>query len=367
MAFRDGPFENLKVPLVWTAALALIIAAAASVVLLLADRRETMTEDTYGPAREAFDSAAAPVGGVFAAPFRWAGQLSDYVGGYFFAVGENRRLRDQVAELQAWRDQAIALKNLNSRYEAMLGLRTEPPVDMVTARSVSEARGPFVNSRLIDVGADRGVRNGNPVINEHGLVGRVVGVTGSVSRVLLLTDVASRTPVLIDRTDARAILSGDGSGNPKLEFVRGADAVRPGDRVLSSGDGGGFPRGLPIGVAARGVDGSWRVKLFSDRGAIDLVRVLLFQDFAQLIDPEALNSPPLAALDTAPPPTDAEAAAIADAAARRRAAAEEAERQRAARERVARQDAAARAAAAAAPRPAAAEPTPEPANPGGAR
>lgn len=355
MAFRDGPFENLKVPLVWTAALALIIAAAAAVVLLLADRRETMTEESYGGARATFDAVSAPVGGVFAAPFRWAGQLSDYVGGYFFAVGENRRLREQVAELEAWRDQAIALKNLNTRYEAMLGLRTEPPVAMVTARSVSEARGPFVNSRLIDVGANRGVRNGNPVINEHGLVGRVVGVTGSVSRVLLLTDVASRTPVLIDRTDARAILSGDGSGNPKLEFVRGADAVRPGDRILTSGDGGGIPRGLPIGVAARGVDGSWRVKLFSDRGAIDLVRVLLFQDFAQLVDPEALNSPPLAALDTAPPPSPQQAAAIADAAARRRAAEEQAAQQQAARDRAARQ-----AAAAAAP-PAAAETSPTPA------
>ena len=52
-------------------------------------------------------------------------------------------------------------------------------------------------------------------------------------------------------------------------------------------------RGLPIGVAARGVDGSWRVKLFSDRGAIDLVRVLLFQDFGQLVSPDELNAPPL--------------------------------------------------------------------------
>ncbi|MDP3379409.1 MAG: rod shape-determining protein MreC, partial [Brevundimonas sp.] len=64
-------------------------------------------------------------------------------------------------------------------------------------------------------------------------------------------------------------------------------------------DGGGIPRGVPIGVVARGIDGSWRVKLFSDRGAIDYVKVLKFEDFGQLVDPEALNAPPLAALDTA--------------------------------------------------------------------
>lgn len=358
MAFRDGPFENLKVPLTWTAAAALLVAGVAALFMLLGDRREAAGAENYGGARQLFDSAAAPIGGVFAAPVRWAGQASDYVDDYFMAVRENRRLRAELAELQAEQDAVVALRNLNAQYEAMLGLRVEPEVPMVTARSVSEARGPFAKSRLIDVGANRGVRVGNPVINEHGLVGRVVGMTPSVSRVLLLTDVASRTPVLVGRTDARAILRGDGSGNPRLEFVRGVDSVRVGDRILSSGDGGSLPRGLPIGVAARGLDGSWRVKLFSDRGAIDFVRVLLFQDFSQLADPETLNAPPLAALEVAPPPTPEVVARIDDAAGRRLAEAErqrQLEEERQARER---REAAAREAAAAAAVPAAAAPPP---------
>ena len=317
MAFRDGPFENLKVPLTWTAAVVVVVAIAASILLLLGDRREG--PGGYGPVRAGADAATGPVAGVLAAPVRWAGAVSDYVGGYFFAVSENRRLKAQIAELQPWRDQAIALKNVNARYEAMLGIRTEPPVPMVTARSISESRGPFANARLIDVGSSRGVKIGNPVINEHGLVGRIIGTSGGVSRTLLLTDVTSRTPVLIDRTDARAMLTGDGSGNPRLEFVRGTDSVRAGDRILTSGDGGGLPRGVPIGVAARGVDGSWRVKLFSDRGAIDFVRVMLFQDFGQLVDPEALNAPPLSGFATAPSPSAEQAAAITDATTQRAA------------------------------------------------
>lgn len=322
MAFRDGPFENLKVPLAWTAAAVAVVAIVAAVLLLLGNRSDASADDAYAPVRSGFEAAAGPVGGLFAAPVRWAGAATDYVKGYFFAVSENRRLRRELAELQPWRDQAIALKNVNARYEAMLGLRTEPAVAMVTARSVSEARGPFMNARLIDVGASRGVRVGNPVINEHGLVGRISGTAGNVSRVLLLTDVASKTPVLIDRSDARALLSGDGSGNPRLEFVRGVGSVQAGDRVLTSGDGGGFPRGVPIGVAAKGIDGSWRVKLFSDRGAIDYVRVMLFQDFGQLADREALNAPPLAGLGAAPAPTPEQVAALNDAAARREAAAQ---------------------------------------------
>ena len=329
MAFRDGPFENIKVPLVWTAAVAVAAAAAGAVVLLISDGRAQASP--YQPARAGVETVAGPAGGVFAAPVRWFGHVSDYVGGYFFAVSENRRLKRELAELEPWRDQAIALKNINARYETMLGLRPEPAVPMLTARSVSDSRGPFSNARLLDIGGGRGVKVGNPVINEHGLVGRVVGTSGNVSRMLLLTDVASRTPVLIDRTDARAILTGDGSGNPRLEFVRGVGSVQPGDRILTSGDGGGFPRGVPIGVAAKGIDGSWRVKLFSDRGAIDYVKILLFEDFGQLVGSNDLNAPPLAGLDTLPEATGAQTAAINDAAARRAAAAQaQAERIRAA-------------------------------------
>ena len=328
MAFRDGPFENLKVPLVWTAAVAVAVCVAGAVLLLISDSRAQASP--YQPVRAGVETVAGPVGGVFAAPVRWFGHVSDYVGGYFFAVSENRRLKRELAELEPWRDQAIALKNINARYEAMLGLRPEPDVPARTARSVSDSRGPFSNARLLDVGAGRGVKVGNPVINEHGLVGRVVGTSGNVSRMLLLTDVASRTPVLVDRTDARAILTGDGSGNPRLEFVRGQGSVQAGDRILTSGDGGGFPRGIPIGVAARGIDGSWRVKLFSDRGAIDYVKILLFEDFGQLVGADDLNAPPLAALDTLSEATDAQAAAITDAQARREAAAQaQAERARA--------------------------------------
>lgn len=315
MAFRDGPFENIKVPLVWTAAVTVVLAAIGSILLLISDAKAGPSP--YQPVRAGVETVTGPVGGVFAAPVRWFGHASDYIGGYFFAVSENRRLKRELAELEPWRDQAIALKNINARYEAMLGLRPEPPVPTQTARSISDSRGPFSRARLIDAGSGRGVKVGNPVINEHGLVGRVVGTSSNVSRVLMLTDVASQVPVLIDRSDARAILKGDGSGNPRLEFIRGVGSVQVGDRILSSGDGGGLPRGVPIGVAAKGIDGSWRVKLFSDRGAIDYVKVLLFEDFGQLIASDDLNAPPLTGLTTAPEPTASTAAAVADAAARR--------------------------------------------------
>ena len=293
MAFRD-PLQERRAPLIWAGVAATIVAALIALFLLLADRRDHIGPGGYGGARNEFDELIEPVAGVLATPVRWLADASTEVKGYFFAVSENRRLRARVKELERWRDAAIALKNVNTRYEALLKLRTEPPIPSIAARVVSDARGPFSNARLADAGADAGVKAGDPVMSEHGLVGRVVGVSKDASRVLLLTDVESRVPVLIDRNNARSILTGDGGPSPRLEYLRGQDPVHEGDLILTSGDGGVYPRGLPVGVAAKDLRGVWRVRLYADREAIDYVRMLDFQDFGKLVDAEALaaKSPP---------------------------------------------------------------------------
>ena len=309
MAYREGPLSDIKVPLTWTAGVALVLAALVALGVLLSDKREAPGQGGYGPARNEFDEVVQPVASVLAAPVRWAEAGAGYVGGYFFAVSENRRLKTKVAELEGWRDAAIALKNVNVRYEALLALKTEPPIPMVSARVVSDARGPFSNARLADAGANEGVAEGYPVISEHGLVGRVVGVSPEASRILLLTDADSRTPVVIDRSDARAILTGDGGPAPRLEYLRGPDAAHNGDVVLTSGDGGVFPRGLPVGVATRDLRGVWRVRLYADRQSLDYVRIFQFRDFSKLADMARLSQHAM------PPLQPAEAAAVAAAAA----------------------------------------------------
>lgn len=297
MALRENPLGELKVPLAWTGAVALVVALIVGVALLMTDRRETFQEEAYGVTRRVSDQVAAPVTGVLATPVSWIGAGIDGVKGYFFAVSENRRLKAELREAQQWKTVAIALRDTNDRYKALLGLKTEPPIPMVAARTVSDARGPFANSRLANAGREAGVKTGNPVMSEAGLVGRVIGTTNGASRILLLTDIASRTPVMVDRTNARAILTGDGGPNPKLDYLRGKAPVKDGDRILTSGDGGVLPRGLPVGTAVKGLDGRWRVVLASDAAPIDYVRILLFQDFSQLVNVTELNQMPV------PPPS----------------------------------------------------------------
>lgn len=296
MSLRDNPLGELKVPLTWTAGIVFLVVLIASVAILLSDRREAFDTDAYGRPRTLSDKVMAPVGEALSTPGRLAGDGIEGIRGYFFAASENRRLKAELKTMQQWRETAVRLRDLNDRYRALLGLKTDPPIPMATARVVTDSRGPFANSRLADAGSEKGIQIGNPVMSENGLVGRIIGVTEGVSRILLLTDVASRTPVMIDRSNARAILTGDGGPNPKLEYLRGQNPVQNGDLVLTSGDGGLFPRGLPVGVAVKGLDGRWRVVLASDKAPVDYVRILLFKDFAQVADKATLDR-----LDVPPP------------------------------------------------------------------
>ena len=337
MSLRDSPLGELKVPLTWTAAVAVIVAIVAVVALLVSDRRDTYRSEAYGATRGVADQVLSPVGDALSAPGRWTGAGIDTITGYFFAVSENRRLKAELKEMRQWRDVALALRNENGRYRSLLGLKTDPPIPMVAARVVTDSRGPFASTRLANAGREKGIKVGNPVMSETGLVGRIIGVTSGASRVLLLTDTASKVPVMIDRTNARAILTGDGGPNPKLDYLRGQNPVKEGDRVMTSGDGGVIPRGLPVGTAVKGLDGRWRVVLAADKSAIDFVQVLLFQDFTQLANQRELAArevppptagaltitpqPPSAAAPAGAPPKPATPAATAPSAATNSAAA----------------------------------------------
>ncbi len=260
-----------------------------------------------GP-RSGVDDALEPAREVVSAPFAAARRFSRSINDHFDIYEENQRLKEENERLRAWYDLALAMRDKMTRYEKLLGVNPDPAGDVVTARVVADTSGPFVRARLINAGAREGVRSGQAVLTERGLAGRVVAAGQSSARMLLLTDLNSRVPVMIERNDARAILAGDNRPSPRLEFLPRDHGVANGDRVVTSGDAGQLPRGLPVGEATVDPSGVWRVRLYAEQAPIDYVRVVRF-----VFPPSPEDDPVISADADADAGGGAEPGAVAEA------------------------------------------------------
>ncbi|WP_417495211.1 rod shape-determining protein MreC [Maricaulis sp.] len=278
--------------------------------LIAFDRPETRSAG-FASFRAGFTDIAAPVLELAAQPVRGLKGIGPYFRRQGGLAAENAELRQQLVEARYWEDLAYRQRDRIEVYEAALDINTPATQERIGAWTVADPEGPFVRARLIGRGRDAGIDDGYPVINLYGLVGRVFESGRRSARILLLTDLNSRIPVMADRSNARAILIGDNTSFPRLDYV-GRDAdIQPGDRIVSSGDDGILPRGLPVGEAVEARDGSWRVRLYSDQAPVDFVWVWPYQRIEAPVDePEAAALE--AAMDAQGPEADGAPAATPD-------------------------------------------------------
>ena len=213
--------------------------------------------------------------------------------GWSFGFGSQQdeariaELEAQVRDLHRWKELAETMALRMERYEKLLDLVGETQGQSVTARVVAEENGPFAASRIANAGAANGVREGFAAINEYGLVGRVVRVGEYTSRILMLTDFASRIPVMGTQSGDRALLVGDNGTSARLLEPETPDKIIPGEVWVTSGDDGKMPLGVRVGVARK--DGEeWVLDLALQARPIDFVRLVPPPDFA---DPDLV--PPL--------------------------------------------------------------------------
>ena len=247
-----------------------------------------------------FDWAMAPVTGMadLVANFQSYQRLAE----------QNADLRRELQQMKAWREAALQLEQENAKLRDLNQVRLDPQLTYVTGVVLADSGSPFRQSVLLNVGARDGILDGWPVMDGIGLVGRIAGVGGDTSRVMLLTDASSRIPITIHPSGQRAILAGDNTINPPIDFLETPDLVRPGDRVVSSGDGGVFPADLLVGQVALGTDGRLRVRLAADYERLEFLRVLRSQEAERITDTGALIAP-VAPPDPEPEPEVQETAA----------------------------------------------------------
>ena len=187
---------------------------------------------------------------------------------------ENARLREENARLLAWQTAARRLENENEGLRSLAKFREGPEASFITARLVGDSVSAYLRGALLNVGRRVGVAPGQAVVTGEGLAGRIAEVGENSSRVLYVTDVNSRLPVLVERTREPAILAGDNSPRLRLTLLPSINGVQTGDRIITSGHGGSFPVGIPVGEVVETGDGSVRVRPFTDFSRLEFVRVV---------------------------------------------------------------------------------------------
>ena len=228
------------------------------------------------------------------APATWVGRLAQDFDGYTRVYEQNRELRRELQQMRAWQEAAIQLEQENARLLDLNQVRLSPELTYVTGVVLTDSGSPFRRSVLLNVGAQDGIRDGWAAMDGLGLVGRIAGVGERSARVILLTDGASRIPVTVQPSGLRAVLSGDTTGAPALDFIEVPEDVAAGDRVVTSGDARVFPPDLLVGQVVRDRNGRLRVRLAADTARLEYLRVLRAPPAEEIDTPGELLVPPRA-------------------------------------------------------------------------
>ena len=217
--------------------------------------------------REKAEGIAYPVRLLVSKPIIWSRQAIASMTLQQDLIEDNERLRSKDIILQSQMHQLLELQSDNKQLSALLSSSTNVTGRVIVAQLLAVSLDPSLHQIIIDQGSRDEVYSGQPVFDAYGVMGQVVDVSRDVSRVLLLTDLRSAIPVENYRTGFRAIVQGT-SDNYRLQVVNVSNMsdVRKGDLYVTSGYGGHFPRGYPVGVVSH-------VKKESDKEFLDITLV----------------------------------------------------------------------------------------------
>jgi rod shape-determining protein MreC len=274
MARQPASFTRVAQPVrgLWQR-FAFLLLIAASFALLLVGKADILIVER---ARVQITDALAPILEVVSRPAESVGRVVDGARNMFDLQARVSHLQEQNGRLRQWRDVAAGLEVENAALRGLLKYVPPPNSSFISARIIAEAGGPFVRSALINAGRRQGVRRGLAVMSGDGVVGSIVEVGDRHSRVLLVTDLNSQIPVVVHTSRAPAIAVGDNTARMRLNYLPQNSAITPGDRIETSGHGGMFPAGLPVGTVTAVGENEVRVAPLIDWERLEYVRVIDF-------------------------------------------------------------------------------------------
>lgn len=224
--------------------------------------------------RTGVNDTILPVFSALSAPFYAAAEFVGSVSGLAAMRAENARLEAENVRLRDWYQKALMLQSENQSLQELLNLKIDQSSTYITTRVVADGGSSFVHSVLVSAGKQDAVEKGQAVLAGEGLIGRIIESGRRSARVLLLTDFSSRVPVLIEGSRQRAVLAGNNDDLPLLIHLPPDAEVEEGMRIVTSGHGGMFPPGLPIGRIVKSPDGRYGVKTYANMNHVTYVRIV---------------------------------------------------------------------------------------------
>lgn len=182
-------------------------------------------------------------------------------------AAENRRLLE-------WYQTANRLNSENKALRDLLNMKDDAALTFQSGRVIADAKTQYSQTILVRLGNKDNLEKGLAVLSHEGLIGRVVETGEEVSRVLLLSDINSRIPVTVEGTHERAILAGTNGGDPILDHLPEGHKIVIGQKIITSGHGGIFPYGVPVGETYMNDEGKMAVRPYADPNRANYVQVV---------------------------------------------------------------------------------------------
>ena len=250
---------------------AIVILFISAFAMMLINKTDTVIiEKTSSVATD----VVSPLIDVLVVPARLLSGVYDYVSELKKIREDNNLLRDENKKLVMMSNKARALEIENKLLSGLLNYTPPPEATFVTARVIAEEGNAFSHSLIAYTAGNPNVKKGQVVLSENGVIGRIEQVGQMYSKIILITDINSKIPVVVERTRARGILSGDNTSIPKLVFVPLDAKLAIGDRVVTSGVAGVFPPGLPIGKIISVEKNNIKVKVLGNLDRLEYVRIV---------------------------------------------------------------------------------------------
>ena len=214
-------------------------------------------------------------------PINSINKAVNQINSLIFIYSNNKNLSTENKELYKWKDLAHKLLVENEEIKKLLNGVNKISDNFVTAKVISNSSGSYIKTITINVGTKHGLSIGNAVINNWGMIGRVIEVGKNSARVLLVTDINSQIPVYFEKSKHKAILIGNNSDLLEVKYLKPRVKLFDKERIITSGEGGLLPRGLAVGLYIENLnDEANKIKALPTRNwdIVDSLNVIILND-----------------------------------------------------------------------------------------